>query len=699
MDTFSLFGFRRPQRPTSGSARRMARLRIESLESRELLTCNEISGHVFNDLNNNGRLDSGEPLLANSTIELRNASGTRVGLTTTDGNGFYRFDADSTVSTAEATLTRNLTVSDIPTDWERTLSVARFDPNLGTLLSVEILNSGAITSDIAVENRSTSSSSNINATVSGTITLAGAGFTLTMNPQANAGNYAATVYDGSLDFAGNSGHDFGTKTATASTARVLTAARDLAQFTGTGNVTFTQRAHATSTASGGGNLISQITTTAAAQLRVVYHYIPNNCLRPGNYTIIQVSQPAGYLDGKDSRDGTVVPNSNESDVIQVNLTNRDLDHNDFGELKAASVAGWVYVDRNNNGVRDAGEPGIGGVTITLTGTTERGPVRQTTITAGNGAYRFDGLLPGTYNLVETQPRGYQDGKDSTGSVGGQVSDDQFSGIALAQGTAGVEYNFGEIPIAVVLRDAFECPSVDFIRPANLPILSKLQFLSTPGQPTLSPEVLAQVVYVDGLYRNLLGRPADVAGISYWVPRLMMGTPRSALVTGLWVSAEHRGMQVDMLYQNLLGRAADPNGRASWVNALMNGATELDVARMLLLSAEYQATRQDDTVFMSWLYGDVLGRQGRPEEITGWAQALQSGLSREAVVRSFFTSAEFDSRMVDCAYQGYLGRFADSPGRQAWVGVLTSGRMNLEAVRQAFLASDECFARARAASRS
>jgi large repetitive protein len=57
-------------------------------------------------------------------------------------------------------------------------------------------------------------------------------------------------------------------------------------------------------------------------------------------------------------------------------------------------SGSVYVDLNHNGKRDAGEPGIAGVVITLRGTTSAGvaiALVHRTDAAGN--YHFDNLPP------------------------------------------------------------------------------------------------------------------------------------------------------------------------------------------------------------------------------------------------------------------------------------------------------------------
>ena len=56
---------------------------------------------------------------------------------------------------------------------------------------------------------------------------------------------------------------------------------------------------------------------------------------------------------------------------------------------ASSLAGTVYLDSNNNGKQDPGEPGIPGVTITLTGVDNLNhPVLLVTGSAANGTYSF-----------------------------------------------------------------------------------------------------------------------------------------------------------------------------------------------------------------------------------------------------------------------------------------------------------------------
>jgi protocatechuate 3,4-dioxygenase beta subunit len=78
---------------------------------------------------------------------------------------------------------------------------------------------------------------------------------------------------------------------------------------------------------------------------------------------------------------------------------------DAGLVRPASVGDFVWEDMNYNGVQDAGEPGVGGVTVNLL--TSGGAVSATTTTTSAGAYSFTNLAPGAYAVQFELPAGYQ----------------------------------------------------------------------------------------------------------------------------------------------------------------------------------------------------------------------------------------------------------------------------------------------------
>ena len=189
-----------------------------------------------------------------------------------------------------------------------------------------------------------------------------------------------------------------------------------------------------------GSAVNLTTTTGASG----NYTFPN--LRPGTYTVTE-TQPVSFADGRESV-GSLGGISTVNDVIS-NIVVRSGDTGtgyNFGEL-AGGIGGQVYVDLNNNGVRDAGETGIPGVTVTLTGTDVNGnAVTRTVATDGNGQYLFGGLLASNaagYTVTETQPAAYADGLDRAGSLGGVVGNDRTSNIVFPGGTVALGYDFGE----------------------------------------------------------------------------------------------------------------------------------------------------------------------------------------------------------------------------------------------------------------
>ena len=430
----------RPSRKARASRR--AALHLEALEDRLTPTGNVISGFVYADANNNGVFDPGESPIPNTTVTLKNSANQVVGVAVTDSTGFYQFSADATINSTPKTITQSVSFGPTDTDFDLTAAVNQFNPNLGQLTEVDIEHDGSIVSAIKVENTSKSSGTKITAGVSGDLNLIAPGVNDNLSVSQIIGSYTAGKYDGTTDFAGSSGNSFGAKTASGS--HTLTLTSNLGGWQGSGTVTLEELASATSDASGGGNVQSIITSTGSANITVVYRYIPNNNLKPGNYTLVE-TQPPTYIDGLDAANGVVIPGSNKTDTIPVTLTNVDVPNNDFGELQSSVLSGHVYYDSNSSGTRDASDPAIPGTTVTLTGSNDLGSVNVVTTTDPSGFYSFPNLRPGTYIITETQPANYKEGTDNLGTLGGNPSvQDVFSSITVPMGANGQNYDFGEL---------------------------------------------------------------------------------------------------------------------------------------------------------------------------------------------------------------------------------------------------------------
>ncbi len=78
---------------------------------------------------------------------------------------------------------------------------------------------------------------------------------------------------------------------------------------------------------------------------------------------------------------------------------------DFGLNNVSSIGDYVWFDNNADGIQDAGERGLSGVTVNLRDAGADGvlgtadDVLKTTTTDSNGLYLFDGLSAGTYQVT------------------------------------------------------------------------------------------------------------------------------------------------------------------------------------------------------------------------------------------------------------------------------------------------------------
>jgi uncharacterized repeat protein (TIGR01451 family) len=236
-----------------------------------------------------------------------------------------------------------------------------------------------------------------------------------------------------------------------------------------------------------------------------------------------------------------------------------------------------------------------------------------------------------------------------------------------------------------------------------PTITKREFLAStdptdpptgtdPAAPMPSVTTLqGDIAYINNLYQDLLGRPADAAGLSYWMSTLMTTGSQSAVAQGIWDSPEHLGIEVNQLYETLLHRTADPTGQTYWVNQLLAGESEADVEAGILSSAEFQADYPNNTAFLGAVYQDVLGRPLDPAGQAYWLGQLQNGTSRAQVADGILGSQEAMADTIEGYYADYLGRAADPAGLQYYLNqLLAGGPGQEEAVAVQIMTSQEFF---------
>ena len=112
------------------------------------------------------------------------------------------------------------------------------------------------------------------------------------------------------------------------------------------------------------------------------------------------------------------------------------------------VSGYVYMDVSNDGVMNAGEYGLAGLTVTLSGSNLFGQsVQLETTTDRNGHYMFSQAVPGDYTLSAEHAMFTIGGKETVGNQGGSTSDDQISFSLDLFGSDGSLNMFGLLGVA------------------------------------------------------------------------------------------------------------------------------------------------------------------------------------------------------------------------------------------------------------
>ena len=418
-----------------------------------------VGDRVWNDANGNGTQDAGETGINGVTVELLDTANNVLASATTSGDGNYTFsnlmagnysvrvtppagvaptydlDGVATPNVAAFSLAAGANRTDVDFGYRGTASVGDRvwnDANgNGTQdagetgfngVTVELLDGANVVATTTTAGDGNYSFNNLGAG-SYTVRVSGlpAGVTETFDLDGVASANQATFslaagqnrtdvdfgyrYNGSvgdrvwLDSNGNGAQDAGEAGINGATVELLDGANNVV---------------ASTTTSGDGN------------------YTFNN-LAPGSYTVRVSGLPAGVaatydLDGVASANQatfSLAAGQNRTDV-------------DFGYRLNGSVGDRVWFDGNGDGVQDAGEPGINGVTVQLLDA--GGNVIATTTTSGDGGYAFGGLAGGSYSVkivASSLPSGFVETYDLDG-----VATANQATFSLAAGQTRTDVDFG-----------------------------------------------------------------------------------------------------------------------------------------------------------------------------------------------------------------------------------------------------------------
>jgi len=265
---------------------------------------------------------------------------------------------------------------------------------------------------------------------------------------------------------------------------------------------------------GQGNPVNETTTTAPDGS---YSFTD---LQPGDYKLT-FSTPAGYVGtavnftGDDSNDSDADPSMGGMTAVETLTSGENNDTYDAGYVRTASIGDFVWEDTNGNGAQDANEPGIGGVTVTLTGTDGQGnPVTETTTTAPDGSYSFTDLQPGDYKLTFTTPSGYVSttvnftGDDSNDSDADPAMGGMTAVETLTSGENNDTYDAGYIRTASIGDFVWEDTNGNGAQDANEPGIGGVTVVLTGTDGQGNPVSETTTTAPDGSYSFTDLQPGD-----------------------------------------------------------------------------------------------------------------------------------------------------------------------------------------------
>jgi hypothetical protein len=213
--------------------------------------------------------------------------------------------------------------------------------------------------------------------------------------------------------------------------------------------------------------------------------------------------------------------------------------------------------------------------------------------------------------------------------------------------------------------------------------------ATSTEFTLKYGSLDNTGYVQQLYRNVLGREADPAGLADWVGRLDSGASRGTILVGFSESPEFKAdianqVEILRLYYLLGQRMPTAAELKSWTNFL-NGDGQTTT-----LFAQGYPSDLADTNFVQLVFQGFLRRPADSGELSTFGGALNAGtVTRGALVGSLLSSTEFNQYIapVSRLYMAAFRRAPDEGGLDNWVAYVRAGN-TLQSAADAFVASQE-----------
>jgi serralysin len=196
-------------------------------------------------------------------------------------------------------------------------------------------------------------------------------------------------------------------------------------------------------------------------------------------------------------------------------------------------------------------------------------------------------------------------------------------------------------------------------------------------------------YVQQLYRNVLGREADPAGVVHWGLCFLTGATWGHVLIGFSESPEFQAdmanqVEIIRLYDLLLQRMPTAVELQTWQGFLL-GYDQTDA-----LFAQGYPAGLDDTDYVSLIFQGFLLRGVDAGTLSVFGSALTAGtVTHASLVNTLLNSAEFNQFVapVSRLYMAAFHRVPDAGGLDNWVAYVRAGN-SLQSAADAFVASPE-----------
>lgn len=222
---------------------------------------------------------------------------------------------------------------------------------------------------------------------------------------------------------------------------------------------------------------------------------------------------------------------------------------------------------------------------------------------------------------------------------------------------------------------------------------------------IQPYTISDITgFIARLYKTILGRTPDTAGLNTWTKGLKEGTLTGAdVVYSIYNSTEYKNKKtsntdfVESVYISMLNRKSDAAGKANWIAYLEEGfsrtfvlkrfadSTEFanlcktyNIAKGTINVTEYRDMNVNVTRYVQRLYSKCLGRTADTEGLNNWTKWLITGQKTGAsVVLAFYYSDEYKNKNISNAdfvaslYNSMMNRNPDAAGKAFWVSYLSN----------------------------